>query len=113
MKEVILIKDGEIALKGLNRKAFEDVLRKNIKSALYGLGRFEITSAQSTIYVKPLSEDIDLDEACDRISRVFGIVAFSRAGVCNKDMEEILSFAPEYLSSQLEEVKTFKVEAKH
>lgn len=112
MKEVILIKDGEIALKGLNRKAFEDVLRKNIKSALYGLGRFEITSAQSTIYVKPLSEDIDLDEACDRISRVFGIVAFSRAGVCNKDMEEILSFAPEYLSSQLEEVKTFKVEAK-
>lgn len=112
MKEVILIKDGEIALKGLNRKAFEDVLRKNIKSALYGLGRFEITSAQSTIYVKPLSEDIDLDEVCDRISRVFGIVAFSRAGVCNKDMEEILSFAPEYLSSQLEEVKTFKVEAK-
>ena len=112
MKEVILIKDGEIALKGLNRKAFEDVLRKNIKSALYGLGRFEITSAQSTIYVTPLSEDIDLDEACDRISRVFGIVAFSRAGVCNKDMEEILSFAPEYLSSQLEEVKTFKVEAK-
>ena len=35
MKEVILIKDGEIALKGLNRRTFEDVLKKNIKMSLY------------------------------------------------------------------------------
>lgn len=112
MNEIILVKDGEISLKGLNRRAFEDVLKKNIKTTLYGLGKFEITSAQSTIYVKPLSEDIDLDEACDRISRVFGIVTFSRAGVCRKDMAEILDFAPEYLKEKLEDVKTFKVEAK-
>lgn len=112
MKEVILIKDGEIALKGLNRRTFEDVLKKNIKMSLYGLGKFEITSAQSTIYVTPLSDDFDLDEACDRISRVFGIVSFSRAGMCNKDMDEILEFAPKYLKEQLEDVKTFKVEAK-
>ncbi len=112
MKEVILIKDGEIALKGLNRRTFEDVLKKNIKMSLYGLGKFEITSAQSTIYVTPLSDDFDLDEACDRISRVFGIVSFSRAGMCNKDMDEILDFAPKYLKEQLEDVKTFKVEAK-
>lgn len=112
MKEVILIKDGEIALKGLNRRTFEDVLKKNIKMSLYGLGKFEITSAQSTIYVTPLSYDFDLDEACDRISRVFGIVSFSRAGMCNKDMDEILDFAPKYLKEQLEDVRTFKVEAK-
>ena len=112
MKEVILIKDGEIALKGLNRRTFEDVLKKNIKMSLYRLGKFEITSAQSTIYVTPLSEDFDLDEACDRISRVFGIVSFSRAGMCNKDMDEILDFAPKYLKEQLEDVRTFKVEAK-
>ena len=31
MKEIILIKDGEIALKGLNRSSFEDVLIKNMK----------------------------------------------------------------------------------
>ena len=112
MKEVILIKDGEIALKGLNRRTFEDVLKKNIKMSLYGLGKFEITSAQSTIYVTPLSDDFDLDEACDRISRVFGIVSFSRAGMCNKNMDEILDFAPKYLKEQLEDVRTFKVEAK-
>ena len=63
MKEIILIKDGEIVLKGLNRRQFEDVLKKNIRIALHELGKFEITSAQSTITVKPLSEDIDLDRA--------------------------------------------------
>lgn len=112
MKEVILIKDGEIALKGLNRRTFEDVLKKNIKLSLYGLGKFKITSAQSTTYVTPLSEDFDLDEACERVSRIFGIVSFSRAGVCEKDLDEILDFAPKYLAEQLEDIKTFKVEAK-
>lgn len=112
MKEVILIKDGEIALKGLNRKTFEDVLKKNIKHSLYGLGKLKITSAQSTTYVIPLSDDFDLDEACERVSRIFGIVSFSRAGVCEKDLNKILDFAPEYLAEQLEDIKTFKVEAK-
>lgn len=112
MKEILLLKDGEIVLKGLNRRSFEDVLKKNLKFALRSLGSFEITSAQSTIYVKPLSDDIDLDEACDRVSRVFGIVAFSRAAVCEKTIESVLETAPEYLASQLRAVKTFKVEAK-
>lgn len=53
MKEVILIKLGEIALKGLNRRTFEDVLKKNIKKALYGLGYFKLSIAQSTICVTP------------------------------------------------------------
>ena len=70
MKEIILLKDGEIVLKGLNRRTFEDVLKKNIRHAISHLGSFEIKSAQSIIYVKPLSDDIDLDEACLKISRV-------------------------------------------
>ena len=113
MKEIILLKDGEIVLKGLNRRSFEDVLKKNIKNTLSPVGRFEITSAQSTIYVKPLSEDIDLDEACERISRVFGIVAYSRAAVCDeKTLESVLQTAPVYLEKVLKSASTFKVEAK-
>ena len=113
MKEIILLKDGEIVLKGLNRRSFEDVLKKNIKNTLSPIGRFEITSAQSTIYVRPLSEDIDLDEACGRISRVFGIVAYSRAAVCDeKTLESVLQTAPVYLEKVLKSASTFKVEAK-
>ena len=113
MKEIILIKDGEIVLKGLNRRQFEDVLKKNIRIALHELGKFEITSAQSTITVKPLGEDIDLDEACDRVGRVFGIVSYSRAALCEeKSMGSVLATAPVYLAKQLKKAKTFKVEAK-
>ena len=111
MKEIVLIKLGEIALKGLNRYAFEDALKKNIKSALYGIGYFKVSIAQSTIYVTPQS-DVDMDEVCDRISRVFGIVSFCRACVCEKTMESIYEKAPEYLEDALKYAKTFKVEAK-
>lgn len=113
MKEILLLKDGEIVLKGLNRRQFEDVLKKNIKIALRSLGRFEITSAQSTVCVRPLDDDIDLDEACERVSRVFGLVSFSRAALCEeKTMESVVATAPVYLEKQLRAAKTFKVEAK-
>ena len=113
MKEILLLKDGEIVLKGLNRRQFEDVLKKNIKNTLSPLGRFEITSAQSTVSVKPLSDDIDLDEACERVGRIFGIVSYSRAALCDeKTLESVLETAPEYLAKQLRAAKTFKVEAK-
>ena len=113
MKEIILIKDGEIALKGLNRRQFEDRLIKNIKGAIKDLGQFEIKSAQSTIYITPLNDSIDLDDVCDRVSRVFGIAAFSRAVVCpEKTLESVLETAPVYLADTLKNIKTFKVEAK-
>lgn len=112
MKEIILIKDGEIALKGLNRRTFEDVLMKNIRWRIAPLGSFEIRSAQSTIYVRPLSDGIDLDEAVDRVSKVFGIACFSRACVAEKNMDSIKAAAAEYLREELEAASSFKVNAK-
>ncbi len=112
MKEIILIKVGEIALKGLNRRNFEDVLIKNLKHRIRDLGKFNISVAQSTIYIEPVSPDIDLDDVCERVSQVFGIVAFSRALVCEKNMDDILTKAPDYLYDELMGAKTFKVESK-
>ena len=113
MKEILLLKDGEIVLKGLNRRQFEDVLKKNIKIALHGTGRYAITSAQSTIYVKPIDDEADLDEATERIGRVFGLVSYSRAAMCpEKTLESVLETAPVYLEKILRKAKTFKVEAK-
>ena len=112
MKEIILIKNGELALKGLNRNSFEDKLIKNMKHRINILGEFEFTKSQSTIMVDPLDEDIDLDDAVDMLSKVFGIAALSRACVCEKELGEIQQTACDYLEEQLEEAKTFKVEAK-
>ncbi len=112
MKEIILIKDGELALKGLNRSTFEDVLVKNIRWRIKKYGKFEFRKSQSTVTVTPLDENIDFDAVCDEVSHVFGIAGFSRAAVCEKDIEKISDLAPVYLKNQLLEAKTFKVEAK-
>lgn len=112
MKEIILIKDGELALKGLNRSTFEDALIRNMKERLNSLGEFKYKKSQSVITVEPLSEDIDLDEAVDRIQKVFGIVGISRCAVCEKDIIKIQEMAYEYLKDELMFAKTFKVTAK-
>ena len=112
MKEIILIKNGELALKGLNRSTFEDILIKNIRKRIKPLGEFEYRKEQSTVSVIPMDEYIDMDEVSDRISRVFGIAAYSRALQVEKDMSVILENAPEYLVEQLKQAKTFKVEGK-
>lgn len=112
MKEIILIKDGELSLKGLNRRNFEDKMVATIRRRLKNLGKVTVERAQSTIYIKPQDDDFDFTEALDRMGRIFGIAAFSRACVCEKNMDDILKKAPEYLADTMRNIKTFKVEAK-
>lgn len=112
MQEIILVKYGEMALKGLNKSTFENVLVKNIKRRIKSLGRFEITRAQSTIYIKPLEDCADVNEAVERLKKVFGIAALCKAAVCEKDFESIKETALDYLSDCLSYAKTFKVTAK-
>ncbi len=112
MKEIILIKNGELALKGLNRMTFEDILIKNIRRKIGKLGDFSVRKAQSTIYIEPRHEDFPFGEALEEMKQVFGIAAFSRALTVEKDMDAILNAAPDYLAERLKNAKTFKVESK-
>lgn len=110
--ELILAKYGEIALKGLNRGTFEDILMKNLRRRLKKFGAFRLTRAQSTIYMEPQSEDIDLDEVLENLQCVFGIATLCRACICEKSMEDISAKAVPYLEEILLRAHTFKVEAK-
>lgn len=112
MKEIILVKYGEMALKGLNKRTFEDVLVKNIKRRIKNLGKTEIVRAQSTIRITPDDEFYDTAEAVDRLKKVFGIAALCRAAVCEKNFEDIKRVSLEYLTDTLDSVSTFKVNAK-
>ncbi|MBO4894026.1 MAG: tRNA 4-thiouridine(8) synthase ThiI [Clostridia bacterium] len=112
MDEIILIKNGELALKGLNRHTFEDMLIKNMRQRLTGLGHFDFSNEQSTIVVKPRGDVTDMDEAFSRLCRVFGIAGLSRAASVEKDMNTILKAAEEYLGEKLLAARTFKVNAK-
>lgn len=112
MKEIILAKYGEIALKGLNKHTFEDTLIKNIKYRIKSLGEFHINRSQSTIYIESKTEYADMDDVLDKVRKVFGIAKICKAAIIEKDWDEIVKVAPEYLEDTLSTAKSFKVVAK-
>ena len=113
MKEFILCKYGEIILKGANRATFESQLVKEIKFRLRFCGDFNVIRSQSVIYIEPKDENADIEAADEAISRVFGIIAYSRAAKPDScTIESILETARTYLPAQMAGVKTFKVEAR-
>ena len=112
MNEIILLKLGEVVLKGLNRRSFEDKLMSNIRRRLQHCGKFQVVSRQSTIYVEPAGEGCDMEEAYALYKRIFGVIAVTRARPCPKDKDAMVSCAKSYLGDQLAKAKTFKVETK-
>jgi thiamine biosynthesis protein ThiI len=112
MNEMILLKLGEMVLKGLNRRSFEDKLQANIYRRLNNLGQFRVYTRQSTTYVEPMTDACNMDGAWEALTRVFGVVGLSRARACEKDKDAILAAAREYLDDKLSAARTFKVETK-
>lgn len=110
--DIILLKYGEISLKGLNRPMFERQLISNVAKALAPLGKFSVRKSQSTIYVEPLEDSADTELAVERLSKVFGIVNICPAVKCEKTIESIEKTTLECLSQMDIKGKTFKVEAK-
>ena len=110
--EMFLLKLGEVVLKGLNRRSFEDRLLSNTRRRMKPCGNFNIYMRQSTIYVEPKDEDCDLDAAYEACQQIFGVVAVARALPCEKNVEAIVATAKEYLSDAFAEAHTFKVESK-
>ena len=112
MQEIILCKLGEVVLKGLNRRSFEQKLISNIRRRTNRFGNFKIYSRQSTIYVEPQGEDCNVSAAYDACRQIFGIIAIARAVPCEKDKVAIFKTAKTYLGDALRSAKSFKVESK-
>ena len=89
MNDIILLKQGEIVLKGLNKKYFEQKLASNAARRLKPYGRFHLYTIQSTTYVEPLGDDCDMDGAFAALKTVFGVIALTRAAACEKNPEAI------------------------
>ncbi len=116
MQEVILLKLGETVLKGLNRNVFEDMLLRNLRRRLKRVGNYNVSFAQSTIYIVALKnkdgELSDIDKAEEIADRLFGIVTVARAAVVEKNYDKIAETAAEYCADELSRAKTFKVASK-
>ncbi len=111
MNRKILVRYGEIILKGLNRPVFEDMLVRNIRRAIKDECPVNIYKAQATIYIEP-EDDSFTDSIVEKLKKVFGIVSIVVAYQCEKDMEKIAQCIKENFASELKAAKTFKVIAK-
>ena len=68
MNEIILLKLGELVLKGLNRRSFEDKLQANIHRRLHPFGQFKVYTRQSTTYVEPKDDTCDVEGAYEALT---------------------------------------------
>ncbi|MEG2000518.1 MAG: tRNA uracil 4-sulfurtransferase ThiI [Evtepia sp.] len=110
--EILLLKMGELVLKGLNRRGFEEKLMGNAIKRLRPFGNFRVYSRQSTTYIEPLDQTCDLDGAYTAMQKLFGVAGLSRAKACEKDADVMLETAKTYLYDALMSAHTFKVESR-
>ena len=89
MKEVILCKYGEIILKGANKSQFESLLLREVRRRAAHVGQFEVSYAQSTVCIAPLTDEEDMEEMFRQAKHVFGFVGITRAAVAEKTVEEV------------------------
>ena len=112
MNDIILLKQGEIVLKGLNRRNFEQKLIGNVIRRVREFGSFKVYALQSTVYVEPQDDSCDMDGAFEALQTVFGVIAITRAAACDKDPDAIAAKAIEYLAEDMRSARSFKVESK-
>jgi thiamine biosynthesis protein ThiI len=112
MKEIFLMKLGEIVLKGANKRQFESKLRQNVRRRMKAYGNFDVYLMQSTLYVEPMDDDCDVDGAWEACHSVFGVVSLCRSRACEKNVDAIFNAIEEYLGDDLDCAKSFKVESK-
>lgn len=113
MENVIIVRYGEIALKGLNRRFFEDKLVGQIRNALSDLGKIRVYKAHSRIYIDVA--DHNVRDIVDRAKKVFGVVSLSIAKKFEADMRSIEEVALQELKDRVNEnsdIRTFKVETR-
>ena len=112
MREIFLLKLGEIVLKGANKRQFEDKLRQNIRRRMKSYGNFDVYLMQSTVYVEPMDDMVDMEGAWEACHKIFGLVSLCRCHACEKDIDKIYDAIEEYLGDELDCAATFKVESK-
>lgn len=110
LEKVIIVKYGEISLKGKNRYYFENVLISNIKKKLRGT-HFVISKTHGRIFLEEVDQDLEI--IIERLKEVFGIVEISIGVKTPLDLELLKEIAVELMLETLDgKEKSFKVETR-
>lgn len=106
----LLVRYGELTLKGTNRKMFVNQLKDNVKRALIPLSGYHVKGKRDRMYIE-LSPEADINEIIQRLSKVYGIKSISPVIKIDKNEEKINQSAIQ-LSQNFEKGSTFKVDVK-
>mgnify|MGYP001117322415 FL=1 len=106
----LLVRYGELTLKGTNRKMFVNQLKDNVKRALIPLSGYHVKAKRDRMYIE-LSPEADINEIIQRLSKVYGIKSISPVIKIDKNEEKINQSAIQ-LSHDFEKGSTFKVDVK-
>lgn len=111
MYNILIVKYGEIGVKGKNRYLFENKLIKNIKNMLKPLGEYNVYKEYGRIYVDV--NDDNYEEVMEEVRKVFGIVGVCPGVKAEKDYDVLKATALKLIEQKIEEgAKTFKVESR-
>ena len=112
MDKVLIIRYGEVALKGLNKSYFENKLMKHIGSNLREIGKTNIWKSNGLLFAS--MDGFEEKEFVEKVIKVFGIVSVSIAYSFEVDMEKIYQVALEHITEKMEQrkFKTFKIETR-
>jgi thiamine biosynthesis protein ThiI len=112
MAVTILCRFGELFLKGANRGRFERALLENVRRAVRGMSEVKVTAPHGRVLVTVPDEA--LEEACQRVSRVFGLVSYSPARAVAPELPLIIEAAVDAARASLARTpaRTFRVEAR-
>ena len=109
----ILVRCGEVALKGMNKPYFERMLVDRIRRNLKAFKGVDIKRQEGLIFIRA-EKDLDIDAIIKETAKVFGVASISKAVEAEPELEAIGRASVDYMMNLIEErgVETFKVEAK-
>ena len=111
MYNILIVKYGEIGVKGKNRYIFENKLIKNVKNILKPRGKFNVYKEYGRIYVD--LDGYDYEEVVEEVKKVFGIVGVCPAVRAEKDYNLLKELALKMLEEKIEQgYKSFKVDSR-
>lgn len=112
MFNTIIIRNGEVAIKGENRPVFEKKLMTNIKKALYGMQGYKVYKGEGRIYID--AEPEIMDQVIEKVRNVFGVVTLSPAIKAEKGYEKLKEICLEVFEDAIAngEYRTFKMDVK-
>lgn len=108
MKEILLIRYGEIGVKGKNKYIFENKLAKNIRNAVSGFEGVQVEKSQGRVYVIP-NNNSEIEQLIGCVKKVFGIVGICRVFSVESDIEVIKEYALKCVMEDLAPGETFKI----